>query len=47
MKQVALKDPVQPNPTVSELTRRSARTPLLKCGDGNDVSSQTGRTDNC
>jgi len=32
--QVARVDPLQPNPTVSEFTRRSARRPQLKRADG-------------
>jgi len=32
--QVAHVDPLQPNPTVSEFTRRSARRPSLKRADG-------------
>ncbi len=32
--QVAHVDPLQPNPTVSEFTRRSARRPSLKREDG-------------
>jgi len=32
--QVAHVDPLQPNPTVSEYTRRSARRPSLKRADG-------------
>jgi len=35
--QVAHVDPLQPNPTVSEFTRRSARRPSLKRTDGKRI----------